>query len=243
MDRNRPLIGVTAYEVPASFGQWRDVQTVMVPSTYTSSVLRAGGLPVLIPPMEGVEQVLDALDGIVFTGGSDIDPDVYGQPPTPRPPGSTAIATIRSSALMRAALERALPMLAICRGMQLLNVVRGGDLHQHLADVLPDAAMHRGSPGRFAEHTVRIEPGTTLAGLLGPETTTHSFHHQAPNRIGAGLRVAAVADDGSVEAVEDPNMRFTVGVLWHPEESAEGGAPLFRGTGVPRARSKEGWRT
>jgi putative glutamine amidotransferase len=228
MDRNRPLIGVTAYEVPASFGHWTDVQTVMVPSTYTRSVLSAGGLPVVIPPMEGVEQVLDALDGIVFTGGSDIDPDVYGQPPHAETAGLYRHRDDSELGLMRAALERALPMLAICRGMQLLNIVRGGDLHQHLPDVLPDGAMHRGTPGRFAEHTVQIEQGTTLASLLGAETATHSFHHQAPNRIGAGLRVAAVASDGSVEAVEDPNMRFTVGVLWHPEESPEGGAPLFR---------------
>jgi putative glutamine amidotransferase len=228
MDRNRPLIGVTAYEVPASFGHWTDVQTVMVPSTYTRSVLRAGGLPVAIPPMEGVEQVLDVLDGIVFTGGSDIDPEVYGQAAHPETAGLYRHRDDSELALMRAALERALPMLAICRGMQLLNVVRGGDLHQHLGDVLPDAAIHRGTPGRFAEHTVRVEQGTTLASLIGSETSTHSFHHQAPNRIGAGLRVSAVADDGSVEAIEDPNMRFTVGVLWHPEESPEGGAPLFR---------------
>ena len=96
MDRNRPLIGVTAYEVPASFGHWSGVQTVMVPSTYTRSVLKAGGLPIVIPPMEGVEQVLETLDGIVFTGGSDIDPDVYGQPPTPRRSASIATATIPS---------------------------------------------------------------------------------------------------------------------------------------------------
>ena len=153
MDRNRPLIGVTAYEVPASFGHWTDVQTVMVPSTYTRSVLRAGGLPVAIPPMEGVEQVLDVLDGIVFTGGSDIDPEVYGQAAHPETAGLYRHRDDSELALMRAALERALPMLAICRGMQLLNVVRGGDLHQHLGDVLPDAAIHRGTPGRFAEHT------------------------------------------------------------------------------------------
>ena len=139
---------------------------------------------------------------------------------------------------MRAALGQALPMLAICRGMQLLNIVRGGDLHQHLPDVSA-RPRHRGEPGRFAAHTVRIEAGTTLASLLGPAATTHSFHHQAPDRIGAGLRVAAVADDGSVEAVEDPNMRFTVGVLWHPEESDEGGAPLFQEL-VARARVSEG---
>ncbi len=237
MDRNRPLIGVTAYEVPASFGHWSGVETVMVPSTYTRSVLNAGGLPIVIPPMEGVEQVLETLDGIVFTGGSDIDPDVYGQPAHAETVGLYRHRDDSELALMRVALERALPMLAICRGMQLLNIVRGGDLHQHLPDVSADAAMHRGEPGRFAEHTVRIEAGTTLASLLGPEATTHSFHHQAPDRIGAGLRVAAVADDGSVEAVEDPNMRFTVGVLWHPEESDEGGAPLFQEL-VARARDR-----
>ena len=151
MDRNRPLIGVTAYEVPASFGHWTDVQTVMVPSTYTRSVLSAGGLPVVIPPMEGVEQVLDALDGIVFTGGSDIDPDVYGQPPHAETAGLYRHRDDSELGLMRAALERALPMLAICRGMQLLNIVRGGDLHQHAELVAGGQRSPRGSRRAFRQ--------------------------------------------------------------------------------------------
>jgi gamma-glutamyl-gamma-aminobutyrate hydrolase PuuD len=236
MDR-KPLIGVTAYEVPASFGHWVDVQTVMAPSTYTRSVLRAGGLPVVVPPMEGVEQVLDVLDGIVFTGGSDIDPRVYGQEQSEATTGVYRHRDDSELALMQAALDRDLPMLAICRGMQLLNVARGGDLHQHLPDVIPGSEKHRGQPGRFAEHEVVVEPGTRLASVLGSTVHTHSFHHQAPDRIGDGLTVSAVADDGSVEGIEDPGKTYTVGVLWHPEESVEGGAPLFREL-VERARDR-----
>ncbi len=236
MHRN-PLIGVTAYEVPASFGVWPDLQTVMVPSTYTSSVLRAGGLPVVIPPMEGVEQVLDVLDGIVFTGGSDIDPELYGQERHAETAGLYRHRDDSELALMRAALDRDLPMLAICRGMQLLNVVRGGDLVQHLPDVLETAAIHRGEPGRFGEHPVSVEPGTTLASMLGAGTVAHSFHHQGVGRVGDGLRVSAVAEDGSVEGIEDPAREFAVGVLWHPEESIDNGAPLFTEL-VERARRR-----
>ncbi len=237
MDRNRPLIGITAYEIPASFGQWRDMPVVMVPATYTHAVVRAGGAPVLVPPNEHGGRVLDAIDGIVFTGGSDIDPELYGQPAHAETIGLVRHRDDAEFALMGAALDHDLPMLAICRGMQVLNVVRGGDLHQHLADISDAAADHRGEPGRFAEHQVSVEPGSVLQQMVGDTVHTHSYHHQAPDRIGAGLRVSARSADGTVEAIEDPSAGFAVGVLWHPEESAEGGAPLFEEL-VRRAASR-----
>jgi gamma-glutamyl-gamma-aminobutyrate hydrolase PuuD len=124
---------------------------------------------------------------------------------------------------MREALRRDMPVLGICRGMQLLNVALGGDLHQHLA-----SATHKGPPGRYTFHEVDVEPGTRLSEVLREGTRTHSCHHQAPDRLGSGLRRSARAEDGTVEAVELPAARFAVGVLWHPEEDEVRGAPLFR---------------
>jgi gamma-glutamyl-gamma-aminobutyrate hydrolase PuuD len=116
-----------------------------------------------------------------------------------------------------------MPVLGICRGMQLLNVALGGDLVQHLA-----SEVHKGPPGTYTFHDVTVTPGTRLAEVLGAGTRTHSCHHQAPDRLGEGLRPNAQADDGTVEGIEQPNARFVVGVLWHPEEDEVRGAPLFR---------------
>ena len=227
MHRNRPLIGITAYEVPASFSHWREMPSMMVPAGYSHALDAAGGLPVVIPPFEGTPQLLDRLDGLVFSGGSDLDAGLYGQP---QHPGTLGVIPHRDASeveLMRAALERDLPLLGICRGMQLLNVVLGGSLHQHLDDFL-DGSLHKAAPGTFATHPVSIEPGSRLQAMLGDELEVHSCHHQAPDRIGEGLRVTARAADGVVEGIEMEGARFAVGVLWHPEEHAELGGPLFR---------------
>ena len=223
MDRNRPVIGVSAYDLPVSFGHWSDVPSVLVPTAYTASVARAGGMPIAIPPIDGSTELLDLLDGIVFTGGSDLDPALYGQDPHPETIGIHDQRDRAEMALIREALVRDMPVLGICRGMQLLNVALGGDLDQHLG-----SETHKGPPGSYTFHDVTVEPGTRLAEVLGPGTRTHSCHHQAPQRLGAGLRVGARAEDGTVEAVEQPSARFAVGVLWHPEEDEVGGAPLFR---------------
>jgi putative glutamine amidotransferase len=182
----------------------------------------AGGSPVLIPPTEVAPAILDDLDGMVFTGGSDINPAVYGQEPHPESSGFHDHRDSAELELMRAALSRAMPVLGICRGMQLLNVARGGSLVQHL-----DGETHKGPPGTYTRHSVTVLPGTHLADVLGTDAHTHSCHHQAPDRLGDGLRVAATAEDGTVEAIEDPAARHVVGVLWHPEEDEEGGAALF----------------
>ncbi|MDX6544575.1 MAG: putative glutamine amidotransferase [Gaiellales bacterium] len=228
MHRNRPLIGICAYEVPASFSHWRNVDCVMVPAGYVRGVAAAGGVPLVIPPLEQAGDLVETLDGLLLTGGSDIDPALYGQKPHAETVGVVAHRDRAELELLRAALERDLPVLGVCRGLQLLNVLRGGTLVQHLAEVVPDGAVHKGPPGTFTRHPVQVEPGSRLHGILGDRLDVPSCHHQAPDRIGDGLVVTAQAPDGVVEAIELPQARFCVGVLWHPEEDLEGGLPLFR---------------
>ena len=190
---------------------------MLVPAAYVSAVERAGGRPVLIPPSEdGLEETLDAVAGLVFSGGSDLDPDLYDQEPHEETLGVVPGRDRAELALLEAALARDMPVLAVCRGSQVFNVARGGDLVQHLPDVVGDH-KHKHTPGTFADHAVTLEPGTRLAGLLGERAPVKSHHHQGFGRVGEGLRVAAHAEDGTIEAVEDPSHRFALGVLWHPE--------------------------
>jgi gamma-glutamyl-gamma-aminobutyrate hydrolase PuuD len=213
---DRPLIGITAYAQQARWGAW-DVPAALVPLDYVSAVERAGGRPLLVPPSEdGLEETIAALDGILFSGGSDVDPRAYGadaHPETDAPHESRDRAEL---ALLQAALEHDLPLLAVCRGSQLLNVVRGGDLVQHLPDEVGSDA-HKEVPGTFSEHAVRVARGSRLAGIVGERSEVMSHHHQGLGRAGDGLVEAAWADDGTLEALEDPSRRFTLGVLWHPE--------------------------
>jgi len=200
--RVRPLIGITSYAEEASWGHWT-LPAALVPLSYVRSVELAGGRPIVVPPAdEGVDETLDALDGLILSGGADLDPAAE------RDRGELALLT--------GALERDLPVLAICRGMQLLNVAKGGNLHQHLPDVVGHEG-HRETLGAFSEHAVRIAPGSRAAGILGEEARIKSTHHQAPDRIGDGLEPVGWAEDGTVEALERPGGAFAVGVLWHPE--------------------------
>jgi putative glutamine amidotransferase len=172
---------------------------------------------VLLPPSEGgVEETLDALDGLLLSGGADLDPDLYDQQPHDETFGVQPERDRAELALLTGALERDMPVLAVCRGSQVFNVARGGDLVQHLPDVVGDD-KHKHTPGAFADHDVTLEAGTRLASLLGERAPVKSHHHQGFGRVGDGLRVAAHAEDGTVEAVEDPSRRFAFGVLWHPE--------------------------
>ena len=232
----KPVIGITAYVTQAQFGAW-DLESVLVPLDYVRAVERAGGRALLVPPStDGIEETLDAVDGLIFSGGSDLDPALYGQE---RHPETTGIVAERDSgelALLSAALERDLPVLAICRGSQVLNVLLGGDLVQHLPEVVADAT-HKDTPGRFTEHDVEIEIGTQLDELVGGEVLVKSHHHQGFGRLGEGLRVAARADDGTIEAIENPSHRFAVGVLWHPEAGED--ARLFEGLVAEAARYRQ----
>jgi putative glutamine amidotransferase len=220
----RPIVGITTYVTPAQFGAW-DLETALVPADYVRAVERAGGRALLVPPAEdGVEETLDALDGLILSGGSDLDPELYGQDAHSETTGVVPVRDRAELALLKGALERDLPVLAICRGSQVLNVARGGDLVQHLPEVVGDA-KHKHTPGVFADHDVEIDPDTRLGTLLGDRAPVKSHHHQGFGRLGEGLRVTARAEDGTVEAVEDPTRRFALGVLWHPEAGED--AALF----------------
>jgi putative glutamine amidotransferase len=220
----RPLIGITTYVTPAKWSYW-ELEAALVPADYVHAVERAGGRALLVPPSgDGLEETLEALDGIVFSGGSDLDPEFYGQEPHDETFGVVRKRDSAELALLEGALARDLPVLAICRGSQVLNVARGGDLVQHLPDVIGDE-KHKHTPGTFADHDVSVEQGTRLASLLGDRAPVKSHHHQGLGRVGDGLRVAAHAEDGTIEAVEDPDRRFVVGVLWHPEAGED--ARLF----------------
>ena len=213
---SRPVIGITTYVTPAKWSYW-DVEAALVPATYVQSIERAGGRPVLVPPSEeAVEETLDALNGILFSGGSDLDPELYDQEPHDETFGVHPERDRAELHLLEAALARDMPVLAVCRGSQVLNVARGGDLVQHLPDVVGDE-KHKHTPGTFADHDVALQDGTRLATLLGDRAPVKSHHHQGFGRIGEGLRIAAHAEDGTIEAVEDPDRRFALGVLWHPE--------------------------
>ncbi|HEY5661743.1 MAG TPA: gamma-glutamyl-gamma-aminobutyrate hydrolase family protein [Gaiellaceae bacterium] len=212
----RPLIGITTYVTPAKWSHWDD-DAALVPLDYVSAVQRAGGRPLLVPPSEdGIDETLAALDGIVFSGGSDLDPELYDQEPHEETTGIHPERDRAELALLQAALACDMPVLAVCRGSQVLNVARGGDLVQHLPDVVGDE-KHKHTPGTFADHDISLEAGTRLAELLGEHAPVKSHHHQGFGQVGDGLRVAAYAEDGTIEAVEDPARRFALGVLWHPE--------------------------
>jgi putative glutamine amidotransferase len=209
----KPLIGITTYVEPASWGHWH-VEAALVPYDYVRAVERAGGRALLVPPDDdGIEEVLDALDGLIFSGGNDMTPEEYGAQADPATNGTNPARDRGELGLLTAALERDLPVLAICRGVEVLNVVRGGDLVQHLPDVVGHEE-HRAVPGEFSDHTVRVDPSSRIGDVRG---VVKSHHHQGVGRIGDGLREVAWADDGTVEALEDPDKPFVVGVLWHPE--------------------------
>ena len=220
----RPVIGITSYAQDARWGVWH-LPAALVPLAYVDAVERAGGRALVVPPAEeDIEQTLDALDGIVFSGGADVDPAHYGADAHPETDAPQLRRDAGELALLQAALERDLPTLAICRGFQLLNVARGGDLVQHLPEMTGNDA-HKQVPGEFVVHPVEVRAGSRLAGIVGSASDVTSHHHQALGRVGEGLVESAWAADGTLEAVEDPSLRFAVGVQWHPEASED--AALF----------------
>jgi putative glutamine amidotransferase len=212
----KPLVGITTYVEPASWGPWQ-LDAALIPYDYVRALERAGARVLLVPPSEdGVDETLDALDGILFSGGADVDPAQYGADAHPETKGVRPDRDAGELALLEGALERDMPVLAVCRGVQVLNVARGGDIVQHLPDVVGNES-HREKHGTFSDHGVSIEDGSRLGAVIGDETSVKSSHHQGLGRIGDGLRPVAWAEDGTLEALEDPEKRFAVGVLWHPE--------------------------
>jgi putative glutamine amidotransferase len=225
MSAAKPVIGVTSFVEDVRWGHWSSL-AALTPYAYVRAVAVAGGRPVQLPPDdESADETIDRLDGLVATGGIDIDPALYGGEEHPTMAGVRADQDRAELELLRCALERDLPVLAICRGSHLLNVARGGDILQDVAEGDGSADLHGDGRGNASEHHVAVRGGSRLARLLGARTAVVSAHHQALGRIGGGLDEVAWADDGTVEAVEDPHKRFALGVLWHPERSET--SPLF----------------
>jgi putative glutamine amidotransferase len=220
----KPVVGITTYVEPAKWGQW-DLPAALIPFSYVQAVEAAGARALLVPPSEeGIEETLDALDGILFSGGGDLDPGTYSADAHPKTAGVREERDRAELALLTAALARDMPVLAVCRGSQVLNVARGGDLVQHLPEVVGDE-KHKERLGEFSEHEVSVGGDSRLGALLGDRAPVKSSHHQGFGRIGDGLVVTAHADDGTIEGLEDPSKRFALGVLWHPEEGED--AALF----------------
>lgn len=239
---HRPLIGVTTSEVrpkervhPVPEGEPIDKEMALG-ITYLKAIEEAGGLPVVMPPMaeDAIEPLLDRLDGICLSGGPDLDPALYEAKPHPELGPIEPELDRFELAIAARADAREMPILAICRGTQALNIVRGGALHQHLPDISTEISHRQTIASTEASHAVTVEPGSQLADVVGATavdlTKVNSFHHQAINRLGDGLKVSARAPDGTVEAIEDPSRRFLIGVQWHAETliHREAEAELFR---------------
>ncbi|MGN5634676.1 gamma-glutamyl-gamma-aminobutyrate hydrolase family protein [Streptomyces sp. AC154] len=212
---NSPLIGVSTYLVDsARWGLW-DLPATLLPAGYSRLVREAGGLAVLLPPdsPQAAASVVARLDGVVVAGGPDVDPARYGAGRDPRTGPPAPERDGWEAALIGAALESGTPLLGICRGMQLLNVALGGTLTQHM----DGHTGPEGKSGVFGSHTVTPVPGTRYASVVPGDCTVPTYHHQAVDRLGAGLVASAHAADGTVEAVERPGPGWVLGVQWHPE--------------------------
>jgi putative glutamine amidotransferase len=219
----RPLIGVCAAVEEASFGAWKEEPAVLLPLSYARAIHGAGGMMAMLPPdrraTEEPGELLDRLDALVLGGGADIDPETQGAEAHPETVGTNPDRDRFEIALAQEALERGIPLLGVCRGMQILNVACGGTLDQHLPDRLGHEG-HRLMPGAWGEHDVRIDPDSLVARAAGADRlTVKSHHHQGVDAIPESLSPSAWAtDDESVEAIESANGEFVLGVLWHPEE-------------------------
>jgi putative glutamine amidotransferase len=230
--QSRPLIGVTTSEVrePKRIQQTPEsepkVHEMTLGLTYLRAIEAAGALPMVIPPLpeEAIGSLLDRLDGICLSGGPDLDPGNYGAEPHAELGPTEPDLDRFELTVARCADAREIPILAICRGTQALNVARGGTLHQHLPDVSAEIPHRQSNPGNETSHPIDVEPGSRLAAALEDdevqvldELDVNSFHHQAIERLGAGLKVTARAPDGTIEAIEDPARPFLIGVQWHAE--------------------------
>lgn len=226
--KRQPIIGISCYVGPVDAGDW-SYEASYIPNKYIEETARAGGCPVLIPPLpEEAIAASERCDGLILSGG----PDIVRPEENAIRARSTSIVWDRDRteiAILSYAMARNAPVLGICRGMQLINLFAGGTLVEHLPDV-STTVDHCPAPGRFAQHVVRTEPNSMLGSVLGEEVPVKSHHHQAPARLGQNLRVAARAEDATVEALEHTKSEFVVGVLWHPEEEdrEEETHPLFQ---------------
>ncbi|MGH3510259.1 MAG: gamma-glutamyl-gamma-aminobutyrate hydrolase family protein [Nocardioidaceae bacterium] len=222
----RPVIGLSTYREQARWGVW-DVRADLLPSDYAEAVAAAGGVPVLLPPQatEYADDVLARVDALVVSGGADVDPERYGAEPHPRTASWRPDRDAWELALLAAADRRGLPVLGICRGMQVMAVQAGGELDQHTPDLVGHERHSPGGP-EFGAVEVATEPGSRLAALVGATQIVSCHHHQSV-RSHPGFAPSAYADDGTLEAMERPGDRFCLAVQWHPENREDAG--LFRG--------------
>ncbi|HVK23970.1 MAG TPA: gamma-glutamyl-gamma-aminobutyrate hydrolase family protein [Actinokineospora sp.] len=214
---SKPVIGLTTYLEYARFGVW-ETAAVVLHRQYVDATSAAGGVPVLLPFGDAVE-LAGVIDGLVLVGGPDIEPARYGAPAhttTVSRPGRDAA----EFDLLDAAIIAGVPVLGVCRGMQLINVAFGGTLTQHLPESV-GTTDHQPAVATFGESTVRLADGSRVADILGPETTARCYHHQAVADLGPGLRPVGWAADGTVEALEAVGDRFVIGVQWHPEQQSD----------------------
>lgn len=210
-----PLVGVTTYGERATWGVW-DVDAVLLPRTYTDMVIDAGGVPVLLPPRVEAAAAVDRLDALILSGGPDVGPGCYAAVPHPRTGAPRPDRDAAEIAVLHRALDRGIPVLGVCRGMQVLNVALGGTLTQHV----PDRVGHDGhnpSPGVFG--TTEVTLTGLLGATLGTTATVRCHHHQAVDVLAAGLVTTGRAGDGTIEAVERADAPWVVGVQWHPEQT------------------------
>jgi putative glutamine amidotransferase len=230
----KPVIGISAYCEQASWGNW-NLPAVVLPQNYVDQVAAADGIPVLLPPLPELDEVVDRLDGLIISGGPDVEPAAYGEQPGPNTRVVRPERDAAELALFRRAITARCPVLGICRGMQLMNVALGGSLIQHLPDVVGHDE-HSPTPGQMGTHPVTVAAAGRLAGIMAERCVTVStHHHQAIGKLGAGLAATAWADDGTIEAIEldqDGGAQhvgahsFTIAVQWHPEAGQD--LSLFR---------------
>ncbi|MEU9210256.1 gamma-glutamyl-gamma-aminobutyrate hydrolase family protein [Streptomyces sp. NPDC048415] len=218
----RPVIGICARTAPVTL-QGSDLVVSLALQSHVAFLSAAGCTPLLLPLLPGVERLVDRLDGLLIPGGPDLDPGLYGEATHPVTRAMSPDADRAELALVRAALDVQLPVLAICRGMQLLNVLHGGTLHQHLPDVTGHDGHRPRTPSfELGHHRLKLQSGSRIAGVLDedePESACH--HHQAVNRLGAGLTATGWAQDGTVEAIEVTDHPFAIGVQWEAGQTAD----------------------
>lgn len=217
-----PIIGISTYRESAGWLAWREVPAVLLPARYVDAVRAGGGTPVLIPPLgpgDDAAALVGRLDGLIIAGGSDVNPSRYGEVPLPTTMGWRDERDVSEFALLDAADDLGLPVLGICRGMQVMAARAGGRLHQHVPDLV-GAELHSPGPGRYGEVEVEVVAGSRLAEIVGPRVTVPCHHHQAvaehPGFVGS-----ARAADGLLEAMEAQTDRFVLGVQWHPETGSD----------------------